>query len=355
MELVVEYRNGAMRRRVRRIERLTGSLAGVIALVGLSNNPARDSHAVFLDLLARGFPAVGVNPGLAGKEIGGAPVYARLADVPSPIAIVDVFPNSEAAGETVMNNSSRSGTGAGAKWGPLELDDLSTPALPNNEWVRIRPRLSGICGSDLSTVDGVASRYFEPIVSFPFVPGHEVVADTEDGRRVVLEPVLGCITRGLVGSWLPVVYGNGTRIMQTADSVILVHEMVHEARVIPLDGRPHVGSRIRQYLGDSRGHWEGDTLVVQTTNFHPGGNGMGGLFRFADQNLKLTERFHRTGPDTLDYAFTVEDPTVWSRPWSAMVPWTKARGEIYEYACHEGNYSLRNMLSVARFEEKTAP
>lgn len=87
--------------------------------------------------------------------------------------------------------------GAGAKWGPLELDDASSLPLPGEDWVHIRPRLSGICGSDLSTVDGVASRYFEPIVSFPFTPGHEVVADTAEGRRVVLEPVLGCVTRGI--------------------------------------------------------------------------------------------------------------------------------------------------------------
>jgi len=87
--------------------------------------------------------------------------------------------------------------GAGAKWGPLVLDDVDSPSLPSSEWVHIHPRLAGICGSDLSTVDGVASRYFEPIVSFPFTPGHEVVADTDDGRRVVLEPVLGCVTRGI--------------------------------------------------------------------------------------------------------------------------------------------------------------
>ena len=111
--------------------------------------------------------------------------------------------------------------------------------------------------------------------------------------------------------------------------------------------------RIRHYLGDPRGHWDGDTLVVETTNFHPNGNAMGGLFRFADQNLTLTERFRRTGPGALAYEFTVDDPTVWTRPWSAMVPWTAVTGTIYEYACHEGNYSIANMLSAARVEEKS--
>ena len=93
--------------------------------------------------------------------------------------------------------ASRLAPGAGAKWGPVHLDDVAAPSLPGPDWVRVRPRLAGICGSDLATVDGVAARYFEPIVSFPFVPGHEVVGDTEDGRRVVLEPVLGCVSRGI--------------------------------------------------------------------------------------------------------------------------------------------------------------
>ena len=140
--------------------------------------------------------------------------------------------------------------------------------------------------------------------------------------------------------------------MQSPDSVVIAMEKIHDTRVIPLDGRPHLSSKIRNYLGDSRGHWEGDTLVVETTNFHPNGNAMGGLFRVADQNLKLTERFRRTGPNALAYEFTVDDPTVWTRPWTAMVPWTTANGTIYEYACHEGNYSLPNMLSAARVEER---
>ena len=159
-----------------------------------------------------------------------------------------------------------------------------------------------------------------------------------------------CISYGIPD--LFAAYMSVYRIMQSRDTVVIAMEKIHDTRVIPLDGRPHLSPRIRHYLGDSRGHWDGDTLVVDTTNFNPNGNGMGGLFRFADQHLRLTERFTRSGPGALTYEFTVDDPTVWTRPWTAMVPWTVAKGNIYEYACHEGNYSLANMLSVARAEEK---
>jgi hypothetical protein len=160
-----------------------------------------------------------------------------------------------------------------------------------------------------------------------------------------------CISYGIPD--LFAAYMSVYRIMQSSDYVVIAMEKIHDVRIIPLDGRPHVSSKIRHYLGDSRGHWEGDTLVVETTNFHPNGNAMGGLFRFADQNLKLTERFTRAGVNALSYEFTVDDPTIWTKPWTAMVPWTTASGNIYEYACHEGNYSLANMLSAARYEEKT--
>jgi hypothetical protein len=160
-----------------------------------------------------------------------------------------------------------------------------------------------------------------------------------------------CISYGIPD--LFAAYMSVYRIMQSKDYVVITMEKIHDVRIIPLDGRPHVSSKIRHYLGDSRGHWEGDTLVVETTNFHPNGNAMGGLFRFADQNLRLTERFTRAGAQALTYEFTVDDPTVWTKPWTAMVPWTTASGNIYEYACHEGNYSLANMLSAARFEENT--
>ena len=144
------------------------------------------------------------------------------------------------------------------------------------------------------------------------------------------------------------------RIVQAPDSVAIEMEKIHDVRVIPLDGRPQLTSAHRHYMGDARGRWDGDTLVVETANFHPAGNYMGGLFRQSDQNLRLTERFTRTGPDTMRYAFTVDDPTVWTTPWTGVLYWRQARGEIYEYACHEGNYSLRGMLSGARADEAAA-
>jgi hypothetical protein len=141
------------------------------------------------------------------------------------------------------------------------------------------------------------------------------------------------------------------RIIQTPDQVAIQMEKIHDVRVIPLDRRPQLSPAIRQYLGVSSGRWDGDTLVVETTNFHPSGNYMGGYFRYSDENLRLTERFARVSDDTLRYEFTVDDPTVWTRPWTAVIYWKKAGGEIYEYACHEGNYSLRGMLSALRAGE----
>jgi hypothetical protein len=157
-----------------------------------------------------------------------------------------------------------------------------------------------------------------------------------------------CVTYGVPD--LFAAYMSVYRILQTPDHVVIQMEKIHDTRVIPLDGRPPVASAIRQYLGDSRGRFEGDTLVVETTNFRVGNN-MGGYFRFADENLKLTERFTRVADDTVRYEFTVDDPTVWTLPWTAAIYWKKANGEIYEYACHEGNISLRAMLSALRAEE----
>ncbi len=162
-----------------------------------------------------------------------------------------------------------------------------------------------------------------------------------------------CITRGVVGSILPVVYGNGNRIFQTPGQVVITYEMVHDTRVIPLDGRPHVGHAIRQYLGDSRGHWEGNTLVVETTNLTDqtsiGANGNG--LRHSDK-LKLTERFTRLDRDVLRYEVTIDDPQTYTRPWKISLPLTSPAGfHLLPYECHEGNYSMFNALSAERAED----
>ncbi len=146
---------------------------------------------------------------------------------------------------------------------------------------------------------------------------------------------------------LPGPYNNNYQIVQTSDYLMIMSEMIHEVRVIPLNGRKHVDSDVRLWTGDSIGHWEGDTLVVDTTNFSDKTR-----FRGSDRNLHVVERFRRADANTIFYRFTVEDPTAFSKPWSAEVAMTKLNGPIYEYACHEGNYAMTDILAGARAEEK---
>ena len=148
---------------------------------------------------------------------------------------------------------------------------------------------------------------------------------------------------------LPSGYNNAYQILQGQGYVVILVEMIHDARIIPLDGRPHPASSIRQWMGGSRGHWEGETLVVETTNFTDKT-----AFRGSSKNLRIVERFTRVADDTILYSFTAEDPSTWTRPWSAEVPMKKRRGPIVEYACHEGNYSMYNALSGARSDEERA-
>jgi hypothetical protein len=145
----------------------------------------------------------------------------------------------------------------------------------------------------------------------------------------------------------PGAYNNNFQLFQTAQYVVILNEMIHDARIVPLDGRPH--ESIRQWHGDSRGHWEGDTLVVDTTNFKRETSLPG-----SSANMHLVERFTRTGADQLLYEFTVDDPTTWTRPWTAQIPMAKTDSPIYEYACHEGNYALGSILAGARADEKAA-
>ena len=145
----------------------------------------------------------------------------------------------------------------------------------------------------------------------------------------------------------PGAYNNNFQMFQTPQQVVILNEMIHDARIVPLDGRPH--GHIRQWKGDSRGHWEGDTLVVDTINFKRETS-----LPNSSANTHLVERFTRTGADTLLYEFTVEDPSVWTRPWTAVVPMRRSEEPIYEYACHEGNYAMASILAGARAAEKAA-
>ena len=165
-----------------------------------------------------------------------------------------------------------------------------------------------------------------------------------------------CITRGVAGSMLPVIYNNGNEIHQAPGIVVLRNEMIHESRIVYLDGRPHPDKAIRLWMGDSRGHWDGDTLVVETTNFDPRTSGVGpnGGGRISE-DLTITERITRVSPDLVMWRMTFDDPKTWARPFTIELP--LKRDDTYgmfEYACHEGNYALRNILTGARAEEAAA-
>jgi len=171
------------------------------------------------------------------------------------------------------------------------------------------------------------------------------------------DPWLRCITRGVPGMWSPTAYNMNFLITQGPGWVAILSEMIHETRIIPLDGRPALPSNVTQWLGDSRGHWEGDTLVVESTNFSPK---MHGLWQERDwygtPNTRLVERFKRVDADTIDFRYTIEDSTQYTRPWTVAIPMRKdqAPDRIFEYACHEGNYAMPHLLSAARSDEKGA-
>ncbi len=159
-----------------------------------------------------------------------------------------------------------------------------------------------------------------------------------------------CITRGLPGSMMPAIYGSSYRIVQGPGYVGIIYEMIHETRIIALGGRPHPAKIIRAYMGDAKGHWDGDTLVVETVNFKDQS-----AYRGADGGtLRLIERFKPVGPSTTEWSVTVDDPSTWTRPWTFAMNLTKKdeSQQPFEYACHEGNYGLRNILSAARAADR---
>jgi hypothetical protein len=182
-----------------------------------------------------------------------------------------------------------------------------------------------------------------------------VAARLEAGERAAIGPEdrglsERCINWGVAGPPMrPGAYNNNVQIVQSRDYVTIVNEMIHDARIVPLDGRPHLPQDIRQWMGDSRGRWEGNTLVVDTTNFTEKSS-----FNGSDENMHLTERFTLVDADTLLYEFTVDNPTAFTKPWSAQIPMSRNPLPMYEYACHEGNYGMFNILSGARAIEKAA-
>ena len=156
-----------------------------------------------------------------------------------------------------------------------------------------------------------------------------------------------CIIRQDISPYRPSDYNANFQIFQSPGYVVIQVEMIHSARIIPVDGRPHVGKNIRQWLGDTRGHWDGNTLVVETTNFRPDspfGNANPDTFR-------LVERFTRVDAETINYEFRLEDPKTWTKPWAGMIPWNQTELPIYEYACHEGNYDMVHLLAGGRARE----
>jgi hypothetical protein len=241
---------------------------------------------------------------------------------------------------------------------------VDAKAVPTNwtEFARRAPRQTSI------VVDPPNGR-IPPLTAY----GESVRAAVAAARKPRPESWLDismydrCITRGVAGSMFPVIYGNGSEIVQEPGLVAIRYEMIHETRIIPIDKandpRPHAPASLRTYMGDPRGHWEGNTLVVETTNFIGGHNSIGGYIGIGgngggtpySEDLRLVERFTRLDDRSVQYEVTVNDPKTWTAPWTAAFPITREPGyRIFEYACHEGNYAMSNSLSAARAEEKAA-
>ena len=189
-------------------------------------------------------------------------------------------------------------------------------------------------------------------------PEAQRIADARRGRVPAvswedLDPGDRCIQHGKAGPPInPGGYNNNIQLFQASGYVAILNEQIHDVRVIPLDGRPHLGPQIRQWMGDSRGHWEGQTLVIETTNFNGRHEQVGRPALSSGEHLSLIERFTRVDAETLLYEYTVTDPVTWVRPWTAQLPMKKNPDPLYEFACHEGNYSMSVRLAGARAMEK---
>jgi len=221
-------------------------------------------------------------------------------------------------------------------WLIVDPPDGKIPRMTTDAFARLGPPVA----SQDSTINGVLNQRRERFGSFTPVrlDSHE---DFTLWER--------CITRGLPGAMMPYIHANSYQIVQAPGVVAIRYELVHDARIIPLDGRPHARRGLRFEMGDARGRWERDTLVVETTNFK-----QRSTFRNANAStLRLVERFTRTAKDKLEWSVTIDDPATWTRPWTFSMPLTMDdREPILEFACHEGNYALPNILSAARADRR---
>ena len=261
----------------------------------------------------------------------------------------------------------------------LKGKEFFTPAEAA-EWERAAAAQSEEGSSDASTrgVGTYNKAFFEFGLRVVKTLRTSIVTDPPDGRIPALTPAaaalklrrmellrnpgraqdLGLQDRCLifptaVPPMMPYRYNSNYQIVQTQNELVVHAEMIHDTRIVPVDGRPHRPSNVRLWLGDSVGHWEGRTLVVDSANFNDGGGfygDAGGMFGF-DRNLHVVERFSLLDADTILYRFEVDDPSAFTRPWKGEVTMTRASGPIYEYACHEGNYALPNILRALRAAE----
>jgi len=323
-------------------------------------------------------------------------VVAAGAAVGSTTIACDAGPAKESAAQTKPGTTPRTpwghpdlqGLWSNATTTPLERPDAlkDKAVLAGEEFEQTAAAVASSRNTDQAPRTGDPGTYNE----FWWERGNllkqtSIIVDPSDGRVPPLTPegkrradayAQSRQGRGESDSWedrnlhercilyhgvppLPTGYNNNYQIVQTPEYVAIRSEMLSETRLIPLDGRPHLNSRARQWMGDPRGRWEGDTLVVESTNFT---SAAGGLYELGSvthlqgtgETLRIVERFTRVDKDNIDYRFTVEDPTMFTKPWTGAIPMTTFEGPIYEYACHEGNYAMEGMLKGARIQEQTA-
>jgi hypothetical protein len=214
--------------------------------------------------------------------------------------------------------------------------DYSSVWLPRRDWDRRTSLITDPSDGRLPPITAEAQK-------------RQAVAAASRGRLPAGPEDRGlserCITFG--APRLGAAYQSYFQILQSAKQAVILMETIHDARVIPIDGSPHLPSSIRNWLGDPRGHWDGDTLVVDTTNYKPGA-----FMNISTDRLHVTERFTRTSPEVLQWQITIDDPGAWSKPWTAMIPLHQSKEFVVEYACHEGNYGLQGILAGARAEEQ---